>query len=267
VEVKDKLKYFFNKNFMILMKNKEKDLWRYISSEYNLKNIFELKMREPNPFNLNQTKSYNVFNIHINRAMILYEDILQKEKSHKNEYITNVFKYYLPYELIIILLITSLENYLNDQFRAISTYIKLKNINKKDFRKFSKVITLSSKIHKNLNYDNNPNLIINNILPDQINFQNKEIIKICYKIIGINIYKLDKILWEKILTDNDAYIQIRHKIIHKGFIGGIKYYNNLFNLEFIERCIIDIISFIFNIEIKFLEKFPRISFPKLYFNK
>jgi len=136
--------------------------------------------------------------------MKLFEDFIRIEPiiTEREEYWINL-KYQVLSETIIILLISSLDEYLADTFKILANEIQIKNIDSKALLKFIKKYNLADKALVLSLKNNNFDLPLTNILPQRLNFQNKDNLKINYSVLNIDLPSIDYGMWEKIFSKDE----------------------------------------------------------------
>ncbi len=241
------------------MESKLEEFWEHLSN-FKIQKIERITTEENSTYitcvEITETKNYisnrladyprlegpyYPFNVNINRVMILFEKLLHIEESSEMD--VNL-EYSLICEIIIILLMSSLEVYLTDTFVRITSNFgsiatDAENIERiKDFQKKIK--------------ENNPV------------FQKKEDIKDAYNSLNIDLVDIiDHEIWRRIFSKGYinshskfcGYMKIRHDIIHNGNIVFILEDNSVkllypFNTQFIETAILDVVKFIYNTDLK-----------------
>lgn len=216
-------------------------------------------------------REYEAFSMNINRIMRLYQELFREPlvddrisiKALSTPYKSEIIplKDLIISETIIILLISAIEVYLEDTFRKVAKYLKLKDLNNKYLPKFIRDFHIEGKLRKIKKKIFNQNL--STILEVEMDFQNKDIIKNAYKLIKIEIPKLVGSLWQEILDKkrSDSLIARRHTIIHALSRTIDKF---RISKEEIREYIDKTCKFIFKIENKKKELYSTIP-PKVYF--
>ena len=190
--------------------------------------------------------------------MKLFEDFIRIEPiiTEREEYWINL-KYQVLSETIIILLISSLDEYLADTFKILANEIQIKNIDSKALLKFIKKYNLADKALVLSLKNNNFDLPLTNILPQRLNFQNKDNLKINYSVLNIDLPSIDYGMWEKIFSkDEDNYIQTRHRLVHEGSKEFLDT-KRRFTKKYIEETILDIVEYVYKIEYQISSKIPH----------
>lgn len=219
---------------------------------------------------------FSQFTVSINRAISFYPEIIDLTKAEDYFKPKNIFLFHSMY----ILLINALEVYLLELFKGISNQLLISKLDSRLFIKFLKEFNLKDQFLSAFAKNNNLDFALSEILPDRLDFQQREKTKIAYNLIGINVVEIEDELWEKIFSKTDGYIAKRNKIVHSRVedlikIENIKDFKLDKEIEEIENAIIDIVQFMFYIEtqrlfnypdpleIPIIEKFPRknIQYP------
>lgn len=204
-----------------------------------------------------QTNGFIVFNFNLIKIMaILYTTFHEDSFDNITEPETKNYFLKIPFEFIIITLITSFEVYLRTVFLDILSYSNYPDIEEQD-KKLLKIKNQNLEIEED--YFHTREIINENIL----RFQDNEMLKEYYKIIGMNITRIigniDRALWERIFGDcenNLGYLKIRHNLTHKGSVFARNYLCNL-DMTFIKKFIIDIVKFIFALENEIVKNYPK----------
>ena len=177
---------------------------------------------------------FNDFELNINRVMILYEELSKSNLIRGKEL---DLKFQLLCEIIIILLMTSLEAYLRDTFIAIISNIKKITENDTNIKKINQIYNEVKK--------NNPI------------FQNKIYVKKAYSFLGINLMEIvEKDRWKRIFSKKElnsktkfiGYMKMRHKFIHNGANESL-YKQIILNVDLIETAIIDVAKLVYDIQL------------------
>lgn len=167
-------------------------------------------------------------------------------------------------DLILIGLITSLESYLERNFRKIAKKTKIKDLNNEIFKNFL--------IEFNLKKPENNEIYLSDILPDIMYFQQKNKAKFAFKLINIylpTIVDENQNIWNKIFG-KEGYINMRHGAIHTGLIDSIiKHIDgvNVVDGDLISNAALDISKFIFNLDKTIFREFPKSEYPEFYSQK
>ena len=190
---------------------------------------------------------------HINRVMMFYSQIIKKKNLID---ISDKIEQYLYRSNFLILLINSLEVYLDMVFRWASKFLFIRDLNKKVFIKFIKTFWIRDNFFDKLIEKNNLEIVLTEILPDRMDFQNKDKCKVAYQLINIDLPNLYNRFWQNIFSNEDtSYMQSRHKIIH-GEMPNIESIESECSVDFVERALLDIVNYVFFIEEKRLELYP-----------
>jgi len=239
------------------------ELWKELM-QYNIGKIgkyildYEYPMYEWEKISKESLKSLRIldFTFNINRIMILFEELEniidqnQKNISMKKQLLS---------ETILIMLITSIENYLIDTLTELSQNKPIKKCNKDILKKFIEMYGLKKKFCKasgmSESYQNLIEMIENltfklsNILPKKLFYQ-KDKIETAMLLVDIDITHINQELWKKILDSNDrmSYLSIRHRIIHKNIMNMMIERDMIFELDFVKNALLDIVKFVVNIE-------------------
>ena len=187
------------------------------------------------------------FSININRAAAFLLDIKRMEpnldRSNPNTSF-NAKKIFLEHhikcEAVIIFLVTALEVYIESVFRIASKKINLRMLKHRSLKRFIKMFKLKKKPSA---------ILLEDILDDRMDFQRKENSKIAYKLIGINLPKIDNALWQNIfdVNRNGSIMGLRHRIIHTGLNVLISYE---FTFQEVKNKVTELIKFISQVENK-----------------
>jgi len=186
------------------------------------------------------------FTYGVNRALIFYPKLLKIE--NLEEFIN--YENSLYYDTILLFLINALENYLVDTFKYLAGGVEILHINQKDLKKFLRVFNISRNFLKVKSKA--ANFLLSELIPERIDMQQKKKCRIAYKLLSIDLAELNPEIWENIFAKkSDGYIQRRHKIVHATYQSDVKNINELnlkSEVEYIEKAIIDITSFVHDIE-------------------
>lgn len=221
---------------------KIKDLWED-ASKLGISKLGSIKIHDGGYFSISKPSSadnlklygrFDDFKFNINRVIHLYEDIV-KIKPDNKEY---NLKYQLFCEIVVILLMTSLEAYLRDRFIAIISNIKQFKSDKKINKSMEEIY---SKVEKN-----------------EPIFQIKTYTKLAYSLIGINLIDIvDKEAWRRIYSKNrlnskskfPGYMKLRHLFVHKGAHDSLYNYM-LLDEKCVRMAIIDALKIVYTIQLK-----------------
>lgn len=191
------------------------------------------------------TPQYQTFSININRAAVFLFDIKEIEpKLDKGILNTSFnakkifFEHHVKSEAVITLSVTALEVFMGSVFRIASNKLELKKLNSKDLEKFCKTFRL--KINKS-------DILLKDILVDRMDFQNGDNCKRAFKLLGIDLPKIDVLLWQNIFNAKKvgSLMNLRHRIIHTGQKVMLTYE---FTYIEVKKTIIDLISFVLKLE-------------------
>ncbi|KKM69516.1 hypothetical protein LCGC14_1450020 [marine sediment metagenome] len=219
------------------------------------------------------TVAFMVFNVNLLRAVILLA-----QPDSKNYSISVLNKSFIypsnpKYEVTLIFLVTSLEIYLRQLFTAL-LYIKIKE--SKDFLyEISDIINIGVQKFKDIISIENLEELVNKLFKVVVlNFQDKDFTKAAFKKLSINLVEIigreDKDLWRRIYSKEEekpakiGYIRIRNQLIHKGFQTVILL-AKLLDEVFIEKAILDMTKFVYDIESEIVLKYPKKQFSTIYF--
>jgi len=199
-------------------------------------------------------KAYADFVMGINRAVSEYSDIINIKS--KIDYFD--FKNLKKFQSTYVFLVNALEVYCRETFQKIAGETRVKDINQKKLRKFLKKFHMEEKFLEVMQEKKSLNFNLSEVLPQRMNFQQTEIIKITFSLVGFNVVSMINGLWQRIIQHN---LKWRHYIIHRNLnrlIDHIKIEEfNLENeIEALENSILDIVKFIFYIESQRLLNYP-----------
>ena len=197
--------------------------------------------------------TYTKFVEHINRVMMIYPKTIEKKNTTE---ISERIEQYLYRSNFLILLINSLETYLDMVFRWATKFLFIRDLNKKNFIKFIKTFRIRDKFFNKLIEKDNLNIILAEILSERMDFQNKDKCRVAYNLINIDLPGLYEDYWHNIF-DNEptSYMQTRHRIIHN-VMPVIENIESECSVNFVERALLDIVNYVFFIEEKRLELYP-----------
>lgn len=236
----------------------EEEIWKLL----NRYNIYKLSFKNSKYGKLIIESAFNKFAFsythikfgeHINRVMMFYPKIIEKRKSTD---ISERIERYLYRSNFLILLINSLEIYLDMVFRWASKFLYIRDLDKSVFIKFIKKFWIRDNFFNKLIEKNNLDIILTEILSERMDFQTKDKCKVAFQLINIDLLELNNIFWHNIFDNKPlSYIQTRHKVIH----GSMPYIENLddeCSVDFIERALLDIVNYVYFIEEKRFELYP-----------
>ncbi len=246
----------------------DENRFRAILRNYNVVNITELRHKKGSLFYTYEkiedkhTLAFPNFILNFNRAFSIYPEIIQNVE-------INPLKFYFLCEIVIVNLITSIEDYLriafitiayNNTFEDIFLHYGENGFNEPRmvdrFNKWIKKLRINIKLDYN-NIDLLRNVKLYAILPSihQIPFQEKDTVRCAFKLINIDLPNLFPILWQNIFSDNpSSYIKLRNTIIHSGAKGSL--FGPEINLTIVESCYKDIAEFIYKIDKQLIKVFP-----------
>jgi hypothetical protein len=106
----------------------------------------------------------------------------------------------------------------------------------------------------------NLDFLLSDILPERLDFQKKDNVRIAYSFIRFNVVDIMDGLWNRIYSKTDGYINKRHIVVHSNQkstnISNIQGFDLNKEIEYLEKEIIDIVQFIFYIETQRLFNYP-----------
>lgn len=233
-----------------MIKDKEK-FWEFLRN-YGIGKIKYKKETPPFEFEilpLNKVDSYEYddFVFNINHVMIIYEELINTEKLIESK--VNL-RHQLLCEIILTLLITSLEVFLTNTFESLSIVNLIENLDKSKLVDFVKEFNVEKKFFNALKEKGDLQIQLVNIIPERLDLQQKDKSKIAFTLVGIDLPKLEHELWKKNFARKEAksYIQIRHRIVHRGVSRLLRDRKQALDLDFIETAIFDIVKFVYQIE-------------------
>jgi hypothetical protein len=207
------------------------------------------------------TNYFKKFFTSINMSLILYPKILKAK--NKDDY--NKFDYYFYCNMSLVSLITSLETYLENNFRAIAAESLVKDLNTEILVDFVKKFNIKPNYFEILKkYDA---FKLSKILPSRMDFQQKDKAKIAYKLIDIDLKTIaDKNckIWESIFKKDNGYIDLRNNIIHVDIIKNDISNPMRINEELIYRASIDIAEFVFKLDKSISNEYPSPQYTDFY---
>ncbi|MFX1396161.1 MAG: hypothetical protein ACFFAS_03855 [Promethearchaeota archaeon] len=249
---------------MIADKNQLLDILnRYNMTEINAKDthydkgVFHLLISKKDE--RDRTHIFHNFVFAFNRVLLFYEDIL--DYMQRDE-----LKYKILCENSIILLITSLETYLRDSFKMLSCHRKIDDIDFRQLEKFLKCFRLRTSLdfdyYNSLKTETLYSFLEREKKKRKLDFQRKDNLKIAFKLLDINLYELDRVLWEKIFTNEDSWAELRHFIIHSGGERTVYKFGSI-DISKVEKCMENIAQFIFLLEKETIKKYPRTNYNRI----
>lgn len=193
------------------------------------------------------------FGENINRVMMFYPKIIEKKSSTE---ISERVERYLYRSNFLIMLINSLEIYLDMVFRSASRFKYIRDLDKRVFIKFIKKFWIKDNFFNKLIEKDNLEIILTEILPERMDFQVKDKCRVAFQLINIDLTGLHEPFWHNIF-DNEptSYIQARHKVVH-GEMPNIENLDNECSVDFIEQALLDIVNYVYFIEEKRFELYP-----------
>lgn len=246
----------------------DENKFRAILRNYNIVNITELRHSQGSLFYTYEriedrhTLAFPNFILNFNRALSIYPEIIQNAED-------NPLKFSFLCEIIIVNLITSIEDYLRTAFITIAYKNTLEDLifhygengfselgMVKKFNKWLNKLRINIKLDYN-NIDLIRNVKLYALLPsiDQIPFQEKETVSCAFKLLNIDLPNLFPTLWQKIFSnDSSSYIKLRNTIIHSGAKGSL--FGPEISLTIVESCYKDIAKFIYKIDNQLIKVFP-----------
>ncbi len=178
------------------------------------------------------TDDFETVIIGYNQVMLLYEEMLKNEPFDD-----------LKIELLgqsgLVLLITTIESYLEQLFYSLCKSHTVKDVEENVFKKYLKDFDIKIKYE----YVEIETMRLSNYFSEKLNFQNKNLCKNAFSLFGFKIAEIDTKLWETIYAGEKSYIQIRHGLIHAGPEYGL-YKINRINIEYFEEIMLDIARFL-----------------------
>ena len=184
----------------------------------------------------NYTEQFETVIFGFYRVMILYEEMVKI-------YPLDEPKIELLGQSGFILLITTLEAYLNRIFHGLCKLLKVRDVKEEAFRKYLNKFNLKFKY----SYSELEEISLSNFIPERISFQDKRSCIKAFLLFDINISEIDKQLWEKIYSKDQGYMNIRHGIIHRGPEYGL-YKINRIDINFFEETLVDIANLLSQID-------------------
>ena len=196
------------------------------------------------PFLFMFSPPYNRFIENLNRVMAFYPQANKDFNINNTPINLNII---YDRQVFLIFLINSLEVFLSSTFRNVSSILLITDHKSEKVIKFIKKYGSIEKYNKYFN-ENKDIPFLSEFLTKIIYFQQKDTCRECYRLINIDLPKLDSILWQKIFSkEPDSYMQVRHQIIH-GSRPSVKDINQIYSIEFLENALFDIVRFTYLIE-------------------
>lgn len=203
-------------------------------------------------WHLNFYPAYSQFIINIYRAMTFYPEIIIKTKLDEEEF---DIKRFLLCQNFLILLINSLECFLVRLFKSTADMVRALSTNKTYLIKFIKKFSIREEFFNCLKAHGNLDFSLSELIPERIDLQQYDKCKAAFNLIGIDLPKIDNILWEKIFSSpKDSYMEKRHRIIHAG-LPDINKISIQSEIEYIEFAILDIAKFVNNVMVEWISKY------------
>lgn len=236
----------------------EEEIW-YLLNKFNV-NKLSFTYNKNNKLIIESTFNKFAFSYthikfveNINRVMMFYPKIIEKMKP--TDISENIEKY-LYRSSFLILLINSLEVYLDMVFRWASKFLFIRDLNKKIFIKFIKKFRIRDNFFNKLIEKDNLEIILTEILPERMNFQNKDKCKVAFQLLNIDLPGLYEDFWHNIFDNEDtSYMLTRHRIIH-GEMPNFENLNNECSIDFVEEALLVIVNYVYFIEEKRFELYP-----------
>ncbi|HDZ19187.1 hypothetical protein LCGC14_0586940 [marine sediment metagenome] len=232
-----------------------KKMWNNLQ-QYNIMRITSIEFRKDmlsysyqHNAIINYSREFEEVFIDFTKIMLLYEDIL---KSYK----IDDFKVTLYIQNCIILLVTTLESYLTNIYKHICINTKVGDLKQFQVKKFLKCFNVRLNLIP-MWYSRMKDISIYNLLPERVNFQNKDRCRNAFSVFEIQLDEPSKELWDKIFSKDDGYVGFRHIFAHTGSAFTLKRYKKL-DFNFIEDAILDIAKFIHSVDGAILNKYPTI---------
>lgn len=197
------------------------------------------------------TDAFEMVIIGYNRVIQFYEVMLQN-------YPIDDPKIELMAQSGLILLITTLESYLESLFYSLCRYHTIGDINNKIFKKFLSNFDIKIKYNRS----EVEKVRLTNYLPQKLNFQNKDLCRKAFQLFGIKINEVDTKLWEQIYNNENGYIQLRHGLIHAGPSYGL-YKINRIDIESFEKIMLEIGRFLCLVDNKILEDYDVVAINRV----
>lgn len=202
------------------------------------------------------SKNFKPFIEGINEAMVIYSEIVKFRDSNDLFNPKNIF----IFNQIQVRLINALEVYFRELFKDIASMRRISELNHKVVKKFLKIFRLNEKFEEMYRSNGNLEFLLSEILPERLNFQNKNNVRIAYSFIRFNVVDIMDGLWERIYSKTNGYINKRHIVVHSNqkstSISNIQDFDLNKEIEYLEKEIIDIVQFVFYIETQRLFNYP-----------
>jgi hypothetical protein len=214
----------------------------------------------------NHTNEFIFFNIGLNLSLKLYPTVLKME--NKEGFINHDYYFYCG--IILISLITSLESYLERNFRILASKISVEDLNMETFVKFIKEFRIEKEYFNALKEYNTHEFFLSYVLPERMDLQQKDKVKIAYKLLSIDLPGIadeKQKIWESIFGEKEGYVSLRHETVHLGYPNFVLNYSaddNVVNDKLIFQAALNISKFVYELDKSISMKFPKIDYPNLY---
>jgi len=216
-------------------------------------------------------REFHAFSMNISRIMHLYQELFREPLINFNLHINASSPYKNALiklkdcvfaESIIILLISTIEVFLEDTFRKIARILEINTLDLRLIKKFLKLFNIDIKLKRRKKKLLASNL--SSILPNRMDFQRSENCKIAYKLVGIDIPALNNSLWEHIFAskNSNSILSRRNSIIH-ALTRTLQRLD--ITKEDVRNDIEKTCEFIFNIEVKMIELFSDKIRPDFFY--
>lgn len=201
----------------------------------------------------NLSEPFADFVMGINRSASEYSDIINIKE--KKEFFD--FKNLIKFQSIYVFIVNALEVYCRETFERISKEIIVKDLQPIKLKRFLKNMNLEKKFEFFKSKKGTLDFLLSEFLDTlsvgerkRISFQQPEVIKRSFLLVGFNVISMINGLWQKII---EHIMRWRHFIIHKNLNRLIEHIQiDEFNLdseiEELENSILDIVQFVFYIE-------------------
>lgn len=216
-------------------------------------------------------REFHAFSMNISRIMHLYQELfrdplidfrLKISVSSPYENTLIALKDCVFAESIIILLISTIEVFLEDTFRKIASVLRINTLDIRLLEQFLKLFHIDFKLK--CVKKKQMNIKLSSILPSNMDFQRSNNCKIAYKLVGVDIPALDNSLWEYIFASRNpnSILSRRNSIIHAltRTVERLK-----FSKEDVKEDIEKACNFIFNIEKEIVGLYSDRIPPEIYY--
>lgn len=216
-------------------------------------------------------REFHAFSMNISRILHLYQELFRDSlidfRLHINvsspyDNTLIALKDCVFAESIIILLISTIEVFLEDTFRKIANILRINSLDVRLLDQFLKLFQIDFKLKcvKKKQTD----IKLSSILPKKMNFQRSKNCKIAYKLAGIDIPALNNSLWEYIFASRNlnSLLSRRNSIIH-ALTRTVEKLN--ISKEDVKEDIEKTCKFIFNIEKRIVEIYSDKIQPEIYY--